>query len=213
VVSKVDICNLALQNIGASSITTLTEDSVEANECNLRYDSIRKSILELHLWNFAIKRVSLNKEVASPAYGYDNQFTLPSDFIRMVATEEQDDYIGFPSGFNGYLTINNSADYMQADNYKIEISGTGTYVLLSNDADKKIRYVFDQEDVSKFPYLFVQLVAKGLSAAIAYRITGSKTTAAEELKEFEAMLMSAKTVDAQQGTFEKRVTSTFIGVR
>jgi len=212
-VSKVDICNLALQNIGAKSITTLTDGTVEATECNLRYDTVRRSILELHPWNFAIKRAALNKLSTSPAFGADNQFGLPSDLVRMFATEEQTDFINFGSNFNGYLTISNQTSFSRADEYKLEIAPTGEKVLLSDDAAKNIIYVFDQEDVAKFAPMFVELLAKALGAAIAYKVTNSRTMASAEKQEFTDMLRSSKTVDAQQGTFERTEQSTYLGVR
>lgn len=213
-VSKTDICNLALQNIGAKSIITLTDGSVEATECNLRYESIRKLVLELHPWNFAVKRVALNLLTTSPAFGYDNQFGLPGDFVRIFATEEQTDFINFGSNFNGYLTISNQTSFSQADDYKIEIDPTTeATVLLSNDEAKRIIYVFDQQDTAKFAPLFVELLAKGLGAAIAYRVTNSRTMAKAEKEEFAGMLESSKTIDAQQGTFERVEQGVYLGVR
>ena len=38
--SVVDICNSALNMLGASTITALTEDSKAARVCNQRYDFI-----------------------------------------------------------------------------------------------------------------------------------------------------------------------------
>ena len=39
--SVVDICNSALNQIGASNIIALTEDSKAARLCNQRYDFVR----------------------------------------------------------------------------------------------------------------------------------------------------------------------------
>ena len=212
-VSKVDICNYALQNIGANSITTLTEDTPEAIECNLRYDTARKSLLELHPWNFALKRASLNKEVETPAFGYDNQFALPTDFVRMIATEEQIGFINHGSSFNGYVTISNRNDFAEADNYKIEMNSSGGKILLSNDDTKKILYVFNQTSEATFAPMFIELLAKGLSAAMAYRITNNRTLAQTERQEFEEMLRQTKLTDAQQGTYERTEQSAFLGAR
>ena len=213
-VSIVNICNFALQNIGANTITTLTEDTNEAIQCNLRYESIRAMVLEAHSWNFASKRVALNKESVGPVFGFDNQFALPSDFVRIIATEEQIDFINFGSNFNGFLTISNRSSFAEADNYKIEISSTtGAKVLLSDDDDKNILYVFDQQDTAKFPPLFVEMLAKGLGATIAYRITNNKSLVSEELKEFEAMMNTTKLSDAQQGKYQRVEQSILLGVR
>lgn len=212
-VSKVNIANYALQNLGANSITTLTEGSVESTEVNLRYDAVRRSLLEAHPWNFAMKRVALSVDSVSPAFGYENQFVLPSDFLRVFASEEQADFINWGSNFNGYLTISNKSSFSQADNYKIEINASGARVLLSDDSAKKIIYVFDQEDTAKFSPMFIELFAAGLAAAIAYRVTDNASLVQAATQRFEDMMRKAKTVDAQQGTYERVEQSLFIGVR
>jgi hypothetical protein len=212
-VSKIGIANLALQNIGANAITTLTESTVEAEQIDLRYESVRAATLEAHPWNFALKRVELSQDSNSPAFGYDNQFVLPSDFVRMVATEEQTDYVNWGSNFNGYLTVSNKSSFTKADNYKLEISTAGLKVLLSNDDAKKIIYVFDQQDTAKFSPMFVEMLSIGLSAAICYRLTNNASMAKSLQDQFEGMLLDTKNVDAKGGTYERVEQSTFIGVR
>jgi hypothetical protein len=83
--SEVSICNMALQKIGAESrITSLTEDSRNARECNTCYAEMRDAELEAHRWNFAKKRVQLTADTGSPAHGNENQFTIPTDCLRIL---------------------------------------------------------------------------------------------------------------------------------
>ena len=60
--SVVDICNGALNQLGASTILTLTEDSKNARLCNARYTQVRDSLFRSHLWNCLTKRVELAKD-------------------------------------------------------------------------------------------------------------------------------------------------------
>jgi hypothetical protein len=212
-VSSIDVANYALQNLGANSITSFTEGTVEATQMNLRYDSVRRSVLEMHPWNFAVKRAALSLDSVAPAFGYDNQFVLPSDCLRVFATEEQTDYINFGSNFNGYLTISNRSSFSAADDYKVEINASGKRVLLSNDDAKKIIYQFDQDDVQKFSPMFVELLAAGLASATAYRITDNATLADAARNQFYDLMRRSKTVDAQEGTYERTEQSIFLGVR
>ena len=55
--SVVQICNSALNQLGASSITALTDDSKNARLCNERYTTIRDAVFRAHPWNCLIKRV------------------------------------------------------------------------------------------------------------------------------------------------------------
>ena len=82
--SSIDICNSALQKLGATSITSFTDNSREARQCNIAYDSNRRSELRKHRWNFAIKRVVLAPDATAPAFDYDYAFTLPGDCLRVL---------------------------------------------------------------------------------------------------------------------------------
>ena len=53
--SVVDICNGALNQLGASTILSLTEDSKNARLCNARYTQVRDSLFRSHPWNCLVK--------------------------------------------------------------------------------------------------------------------------------------------------------------
>ena len=84
--SETDIANSALAEIGARRITSLSDDSDSVRVCKEQFNNIRDSLLESHPWNFAIKRLQLGKLATSPEFGFDNQFQLPSDCLRVLGT-------------------------------------------------------------------------------------------------------------------------------
>lgn len=59
--SDVEICNSALQKLGAEDITSLSDNTRRAQLCNRQYNKIRKKLLRSHPWNFAIKRQFLSE--------------------------------------------------------------------------------------------------------------------------------------------------------
>ena len=73
--SVVQICNSALNQLGAASITALTDNSKNARLCNARYETIRDAVYRSHPWNCLIKRQQLAQDTATPAYGFKFQFT------------------------------------------------------------------------------------------------------------------------------------------
>ena len=79
--SEVEICNRALQKIGAKRITSLTQDAPNARACNVAYFVLRDMELRNHPWNFSIKRAELAADATPPDWGRQNSFTLPSDFL------------------------------------------------------------------------------------------------------------------------------------
>ncbi len=77
--SVVDICNEAMDLLGAATITSLTENSKEARLCNRRFETVRDSVLRSHPWNVAIVRTDIAADSDAPAFGFTHQFTLPTD--------------------------------------------------------------------------------------------------------------------------------------
>lgn len=210
-VSKVEICNMALQLLGDESIISLSDGTTQAEQCNFRYDSARRSVLEMHPWNFALKRASLPLSSTKPAFDFSHQFTLPSDLLRVIATDKELDVVyNSDPYFNGYKTIGFQTAFSSGrDRYKIE----GRNLLYDDDVCN-VLYLRDEEDTTLFSPLFVEALALFLASRIVYKITGSRTMEKEFLAEFDNyMARVARTVDAQQGTIERSDTSRMLSVR
>lgn len=205
-VSKVDICNFALQELGAKSITSLEDDDKSARECNLRYDSARRSLLTMHLWNFAIKRYKLNQDSAAPLFNYNYAYTLPADFLYMVMTGLEEQYqTPVTNTINSFLYVHDVPSYGGIDKYRIEGDK-----LLSYDSAVNIVYVADEEDTQKFSGTFVELLTRYLAAKIAYKITGSLSERNAQMQLFEAELREFQAIDSQQGVFDRLEVSRFL---
>ena len=168
--SEVDICNGALNQLGASTILSLTEDSKNARLCNARYTQIRDSIFRSHLWNCLMKRVELAKDTETPSWGFSYQFTLPADCLRVV-------------------TILNY-DY----DYKIE-----GRKILANHGTVKIQYVSRITDPNQYDELLRECISAGLAADIAYGVTSSNPVSSNMYALFQDKLREARFVDATEG--------------
>ena len=168
--SVVDICNGSLNQLGASTILTLTEDSKNARLCNARYTQVRDSLFRSHLWNCLTKRVELAKDTETPSWGFSYQFTLPADCLRVV-------------------TILNY-DY----DYKVE-----GRKILANHGTLKIQYISRVEDPNQYDELLRETISAALSADIAYAITSSNPVANNMYKLFQDKLREARFVDATEG--------------
>ena len=168
--SVVDICNGALNQLGASTILTLTEDSKNARLCNARYTQVRDSVFRSHPWNCLQKRVQLAADTDTPAWGFTKQYTLPADCLRV-------------------LTI---LDY-DAD-YKIE----GRKILTDNST-MKILYISRVEDPNEYDELLRETLSASLAADIAYAVTSSNPTATNMFNLFQSKLKEARFVDSTEG--------------
>ena len=168
--SVVDICNGALNQLGATTILTLTEDSKNARLCNARYTQIRDSVFRSHPWNCLQKRLQLAADSDAPAWGFTKQYTLPADCLRV-------------------LTI---LDY-DAD-YKIE----GRKILTDNST-MKILYISRVTDPNEYDELLRETISAALAADIAYAVTSSNPTATNMYNLFQSKLKEARFVDSTEG--------------
>ena len=80
--SDVEICNIALSNIRAGSINSLDENSLQAQQCKLKYALLRDRMLTEVPWTFnrKIRALSvLTTEIFNWAYAYQ----YPTDCLKI----------------------------------------------------------------------------------------------------------------------------------
>lgn len=82
--SWVKVCNIALSRLGTASISSLTEGSQNALFCNTLLPNAIENVLAQYDWSCSRKRISLNPDGEAPAFGYEYQFPLPVDCVRIV---------------------------------------------------------------------------------------------------------------------------------
>ena len=168
--SVVDICNGSLNQLGASTIISLTEDSKNARLCNARYTQVRDSLFRSHPWNCLQKRIQLASDTATPAWGFSYQFTLPTDCLRVLRIEDYD------------------------SDYKIE-----GRKIVSNVSTMKILYIARIEDPNQYDEILRETLSAALGADIAYAITSSNPVAQNMYSLFQEKLREARYVDATEG--------------
>ena len=88
--SVVDICNGALNQLGATTILSLTEDSKNARLCNQRFTQVRDAVFRSHPWNCLQKRQELAADTTAPAWGFKFAYTLPADCLRLLRILDYD---------------------------------------------------------------------------------------------------------------------------
>lgn len=207
-VAKINIYNDAIALVGGRLITSLSEDTNERIYCDVFYDKARQQTLVMHPWNFAVKRAELAEDVSAPAFGYDKQYVLPSDCLKVIATEnELSPLVPLGPGFNGYLTVS-FRDTTAKDDYKIEGRR-----LLTNDESVKILYLYDVDDASLFSSPFRSILSYNLAIAISYKVSQSTTRGSELKQELREQMPLLLAVDGTEGSFEVKNVSNFVRSR
>jgi len=168
--STVDICNGALNQLGATTILSLTEDSKNARLCNSRFTQVRDAVFRSHPWNCLQKRVELASSTTTPAWGYKFKFDLPGDCLRLLRILDFD------------------------SNYQVEGRS-----ILSNNETMKILYISRVEDPNQYDELLRETLSAALGSDIAYAITSNNTTSQNMLVTYQEKLKDARFVDSTEG--------------
>lgn len=171
--SDVDICNSALNMIGASNIISLTEDSRAARVCNQRFEFVRDATFRAHPWNCLVTRTSLAADSETPAFEFEYQHTLPTDpyCLRVLRPQDID-------------TI-----------YRIE-----GRKIMSNATPFKMIYVARVTDANEYDQLLIETIASRLAADISYALVNSAALSQSLMAMYEGKLSEARFVDATEGT-------------
>lgn len=223
--ADVDICNLALGYLGdTANITSLAERSVQAQFCSRFYPIARKTLLEMHNWGFATKRVKL-AEVTNPtlaiAQGVDPTidqgtwlyaYALPSDAVNTLAVIPAEAVADYESSFGpvalefyppypqGYVPVPNSPSYVPQE-YVTETQPDGTQIVLTNCQDAVLRYTGLVTDTTKFSALFTLALSWLLASMLAGPLIKGDAGAAQSkrcLEMFGSIKGSAAASDANQ---------------
>ena len=187
--SVVDICNRALQKLGASRIVSLTENNVSARACNLAYEPVRDAELRAHTWNFAVKRVELAADATAPVYGYAYAYTLPSDCLRLLKNDHQENF---------YSSL-----------WKLE----GRKILTDESAPLPIRYVYRVTDTTIFDAIFTEMVASKMAYEMCEELTQSNAKKEAAAADYKSAMREARKINAFENLPAEQETDSWITVR
>jgi len=176
--SVVEIVNSALNLLGASTITALSDDSKNARICNQRYEPIRNRIFRSHAWNCLQKRVELAQDTVAPVVEYAYAYTLPADCLRVLKLH------------TGAL------DSIEADiAYNIE-----GRKLLTDEGTVYILYIALVTDPNEYDTFLQEAIASQLAADICYAITNNATLAKYYQEQSDERLREARFIDATENS-------------
>lgn len=176
-VSKTSLCNKALTLCGAAPITNITDDTESARTLSRVYEISRRAILSECRWTFATTRSTISTSADEMPWYHDNEnyvYVRPSDAVRIFETNDR------------YATWREEGDYIISDS---QLTG--------------LKYVYDHDDPSKYPALFVDAFIDKLCSDISFMIINSATKAEAFLKKYQTVsLPCAMSANAQTGTHQ-----------
>ncbi len=172
--SDVEIVSVALTKLGATPISSFSDDAAEAEVSQRLYPYVRDTLLSAHPWGFTLARVSL-----SPADPFETddgrwRFELPIDLLRASSAGVGKSDVGLP--------------------FSIE----GSQFLGASDA-VTLKY-HRRAPESIFPSHFVSALVARLAAELCLPITESSSRAEALFQLADAEVALAKLIDSQQKT-------------
>lgn len=179
--SQVEIANRALTKVGEARILALTDDVEAARTITSVWGVLRDAELRVRNWNFSITRSSLPALLAAPEFGYEYQYQLPANCIRVVQVDE-------------YFPPPSLSDYRGSSEAIWQIEGGK--ILTDLTAPLKVRYIARIEDTGLWDALFTEVFACRLAVEICERLTQSGGKRELAWKEYEAAVRDAVRSDA-----------------
>jgi len=173
-VSEVAICNLALGNIRARTINSFTENSVQAQQCSLRYPIVRDRLLAEIPWQFARKLEPLNS-TSDTIFNWAYVYNYPINCLhinRLVGSYEE-----LASGSSDYISrlldsrVLTRAELRKSIPYEIFMKA-GLRLVGSNQPGLYVDYMSREENSELFSNDFVLALSHLLASEIAIPIVG-----------------------------------------
>ena len=189
--SVVDMCNSALNLLGASTISALTDDSKNARLCNQRYEPVRNRVFRSHAWNCLHKRVQLAQNSTAPVVEYSHAYALPSDCLRV-------------------LKIHNGTTDSIASNIDYKLEGRN---IVTDEGTVFIIYIALDTDPNNYDTYLQESISHQLAADLAYAVTNNATLADKYMTRADERLREARFIDATENSLGTIESSEFTDAR
>lgn len=185
------IFNMVLDRLAEESVLGTTDEKAVARWLGRNYPVQRDVLLQKHPWNFALKRVALATDVATPAFEWSYQYTIPSDCIRVL-----------PITSDG-----------QRNSPQIPYIVEGMKILTNKSAPLPVRYISRVDNPAYFTPVFANLLAQILAANAAHWVTGKANFTKILMDSLPGMTAEAQLLDGLEGLPEEPDDNDIINVR
>lgn len=154
-ISKIDICNRALAEVGEDPIGDLNENSNEARVCKLFFDSCRDRLLEEAHWPFATRLIKLTK-LSDDVEGWAVAYAYPADCstLQYVIPHQ--------------MVQCDVADFRDANiPYRLYGDDDGNTLIVADIEEAYAVYTTKSVNISLYPSSFVEALVLSLASKLA----------------------------------------------
>lgn len=174
--SVIQVANRALTKLGSARITSIDDDVKAARSIKSCFEDLRDDELRAHRWSFALKRTSLAALSTAPAFGFQYQYQLPADFLRIDMVNDEypatvmDNYIG-----------------SENPDWVLE----GGLLLTDIDAPLPVRYIGQITDPNAWDANFREALASRIAMEICEDLTQSDTKKQGAKEDYKRAILQA----------------------
>lgn len=172
-VTAVTICNMALAHIGDQArVTSISpvDGSTQSTLCSRYYDQAVNTVLEMHAWNFATKRVTLTQDEDHTAAEWEYAYEVPADMLRALAVQQEGgttDYVNPTWTFATSQQVLTYGTQKIPQEFAIELNGDGEPRIYTDlEPDVVLRYIAYVTNPGLFSPLFIQAVSWNLASML-----------------------------------------------
>jgi len=183
--SAIDICSRALILIGAEPITSFEDDTSEALIAGNMYEDIARSNLVSTRWRFASNQAVLNRLTDEPTGRFDAAYQLPSGLLFVHAVTVRDLQIQY------------------------NIYGNKIFCDATAQDELVIDYTYRAEEVD-WPSYFSVCVEYAMAIVFATALARDQSLSTMMDNQYNRVLAKARSIDSQQQSTKKLITSRFI---
>lgn len=176
--SEVEICNIALSQVQAGSINSLSESSKEAQQCLLHYANARDQVLTETDWGFNTTIEALAQLSSVTVFNWAYVWTYPSDclqintLIRNVQSVASGEGLA-PSALRyGSSRFRTPQDFVPVE-YEV-MNVDGVKVIVSKESTLRANYRKKVTDPNLIPANVRDAISMLLASKIAVPLAGSK---------------------------------------
>jgi hypothetical protein len=200
--SDLECANIALTKIGAAKITALADATETAIACNLVLDPLKKSLLRMSPWNFAIKRANLSPtfvnitSIVNSGGNYKINTASTSGLVNgdRVTLVANTSFELVDSVFAGTYVSGGTWTEAPAFGYTYQVAmpsdwirtlrvndqNPGDYRMEANflyvdDYPVELKYVYNVTDYTQMDVAFYDLLSTALALQVSYKISASST--------------------------------------
>lgn len=182
--TAVDICNMALAQLGKPEIASMDENSAAAGWVRRAYDGARRDVLSRSDWVFARATVGLQGVTDTSETQFTYLYSRPADLVKVRAVGD------------------GSEPYQRAVPWRGQPYELGGRYIRGLSPLAVLAYTRDVTDPNEWSPGFAEAVALKLGSMIAMQATGRSDVAINLQKLYENQLLIAIESDAAQ---ERRV--------